>query len=118
MFERARRRIREDDERHAIEKRARDAVDDRRGARTDARQARARRARDLRLRDRRNRARRLGRSENKREPGATRRFDEIEIAAAAGNAEDRARASGAQALHDDVSNGGQRQRVSSRGGDD
>ena len=95
-------RIGEDDERCAIEKGTGDAVDDRRRAGAEGRQTHRRTLCDLRLRHRRERAAGFGGGEHERQPCASRRVDQIEIAATAWHAEDCAAARCDELLDDDL----------------
>jgi hypothetical protein len=87
-------------ERHPVQVRVRDAVRHRGHTRAQRREAHARRAGDLRLRSRHQRAARFGVGEDEGEAVNARGLDDIQVASAAGHAEDGARAGARQPPHD------------------
>src|SRR5919197_85497 len=94
--------VADDDERRALESGARDSIDCGRDAGTERRQTRAWTSADLGLRDRRDRGSGLGGGEDERDAGAPRRFDDVEVAAATGHAEERADACVVEACNQQI----------------
>ena len=95
----------EHQQRRAVQPRAGDAIDDGGHAGTERGQAGAGLAAHFRLRDRGDRRRRLGGGEDERQTGAPGGLDEIEIAAAARHAEQKADPRAPQMANDEVGDG-------------
>ena len=92
----------EDEKRRAIERRAGDAVHDRRHTRAQRGQARAGPAGDLGLRNRGHRSGSLRGGEHEGHPRAPGRGNHVEIAAAARHAEDESDAGFVQMVNDEI----------------